>query len=60
MAMGCHGEFIQKGSEIRPALERALNSGKPAVIHAAVDPVANIDPPGEWLWVAARTGKIEV
>jgi acetolactate synthase-1/2/3 large subunit len=60
MAMGCHGEFIQKGSEIRPALERSLNSGKPAVIHATVDPVANIDPPGEWLWVAARTGKIEV
>ena len=60
MAMGCHGEFIQKGSEIRGALERSLNSGKPAVIHAAVDPVANIDPPGEWLWVAARTGKIEM
>jgi acetolactate synthase-1/2/3 large subunit len=60
MAMGCHGEFIQKGAEIRPALERSQNSGKPAVIHAAVDPVANIDPPGEWLWVAARTGKIEM
>ena len=60
MAMGCHGEFIQKAVEIRSALERSLNSGKPAVIHAVVDPVANIDPPGEWLWVAARTGKIEM
>ncbi|MGD8492237.1 MAG: thiamine pyrophosphate-binding protein [Desulfobacterales bacterium] len=59
-AMGCHGEFVKKGSEIQPALERAVNSGKPAVIHADVDPVANIDPPGLWLWVAARTGKIEM
>jgi acetolactate synthase-1/2/3 large subunit len=60
MAMGCHGEYVQKASEIRSALERSANSGKPAVIHAHVDPVANIDPPGEWLWVAARTGKIEM
>ncbi|MGD9280963.1 MAG: thiamine pyrophosphate-binding protein [Desulfobacterales bacterium] len=60
MAMGCHGEYVQKASEIQSALERSANSGKPAVIHAHVDPVANIDPPGEWLWVAARTGKIEM
>jgi acetolactate synthase-1/2/3 large subunit len=60
MAMGCHGEFVEKGLEIQPALERAVKSGQPAVIHAAVDPVANIDPPGLWLWVAARTGKIEM
>lgn len=60
IAMGCHGEYVEKGSQIRPALERAQASGKPAVIHAAVDPVANIDPPGNWLWVAARTGKLEM
>jgi acetolactate synthase-1/2/3 large subunit len=60
MAMGCHGEHIQSASEIEAALERSVNSGKPAVIHADVDPVANIDPPGAWLWVAARTGKIEM
>jgi acetolactate synthase-1/2/3 large subunit len=60
MAMGCHGEYVQKASEIQSALERSANSGKAAVIHAHVDPVANIDPPGEWLWVAARTGKIEM
>ena len=59
-AMGCHGEFVQKGAEVKTALERALNSGKPAVIHADVDPVANVDPPGQWLWVAARTGNIEM
>jgi acetolactate synthase-1/2/3 large subunit len=59
-AMGCHGEFVSKGIEIKPALERAQDSGKPAVIHAVVDPVANIDPPGNWLWTAARTGKLEM
>ena len=58
--MGCHGEYVTKGSELRPALERSLASGKPAVIHAVVDPVANVDPPGNWLWVAARTGKLEM
>ena len=60
IAMGCHGEYVEKGSQIKPALERAQASGKPAVIHAMVDPDANIDPPGNWLWVAARTGKLEM
>jgi acetolactate synthase I/II/III large subunit len=60
VAMGCHGEYVEKGTQVKPALERAQASGKPAVIHAVVDPVANIDPPGNWLWVAARTGKLEM
>ena len=59
MAMGCHGEYVETGNEVRPALERAVASGKPAVIHAVVDPDANVDPPGNWLWAAARTGKME-
>jgi len=58
VAMGCHGEFVETADEIRPALERAVASGKPAVIHAAVDPDANVEPPGNWLWAAARTGKM--
>jgi thiamine pyrophosphate-dependent acetolactate synthase large subunit-like protein len=45
---------------VKPAIERAQASGKPAVIHAEVDPVANVDPPGNWLWTAARTGKLEM
>ena len=57
-AMGCHGEYVETAGELRPALERAVASGKPSVIHATVDPVANIDPPGGWLWTAARTGKM--
>jgi acetolactate synthase-1/2/3 large subunit len=60
VGMGCHGEYVSKGSEIEPALKRAQASRKPAVIHAAVDPVANVDPPGNWLWTAARTGKLEM
>ena len=60
IAMGCHGEYVRRGSEVESALERSLASGKPAVIHAMVDPVANVDPPGNWLWTAARTGKLEM
>jgi acetolactate synthase-1/2/3 large subunit len=58
IAMGCHGEYVAKGSEVRAALERAAASGKPAVIHAVVDPVANVDPPGGWIWSAARSGQV--
>jgi len=56
--MGCHGEYAEKGCELRPALERAVASGKPAVIHAVVDPEANVDPPGMWIWNSARSGKV--
>jgi acetolactate synthase-1/2/3 large subunit len=57
-AMGCHGEYVETGDEVRPALKRAIASARPAVIHAVVDPEANVDPPGNWLWAAARTGKM--
>ena len=55
-AMGCHAEFVESASELSAALERATASGRTAVIHAAVDPVENIDPPGLALWSAARSG----
>ena len=55
-AMGCHGEYVDRAADLRPALERASASGKPAVIHAAVDPVENVNPPGLALWAAARSG----
>ncbi len=35
--MGCHGEFVEKPDDIRPALERALNSGKPALVNVIGD-----------------------
>jgi len=57
-AMGCHGEYTETAQEIQPALKRAVASGKPSVIHAVVDPEANVTPPGDWLWAAARSGKM--
>lgn len=55
-AMGCHGGYVDRAADLRDALERAASSGRPAVIHAAVDPVENENPPGLALWTAARGG----
>lgn len=44
-AMGCHGERIVKPEDIRPALERAVASDRPAVLDVAIDAVANLNPP---------------
>ncbi|NKY57508.1 thiamine pyrophosphate-binding protein [Nocardia flavorosea] len=38
---GCYGEYVDTDAEIAPAIERAFASGKPGVIHVAVDPKAN-------------------
>ncbi|MBI2203802.1 MAG: thiamine pyrophosphate-binding protein [Candidatus Rokubacteria bacterium] len=35
--LGAHGEFVEKPNEIRPALERAFASGKPAVVNVMTD-----------------------
>jgi acetolactate synthase-1/2/3 large subunit len=32
-ALGGHGEYVEKPKEIRPALERAFASGKPALVN---------------------------
>lgn len=37
---GAHGEFVERPEDIRPALERAVASGKPAVINVITDPNA--------------------
>ena len=44
--MGCYGEKIDDVEQIIPALERAVASGKPAVLHVTVDKTLNADPPG--------------
>jgi len=44
--MGCHGELVRAQEELRPALERAVASGKPAVLHVQVDRDLNTTPPG--------------
>jgi acetolactate synthase I/II/III large subunit len=36
-AIGCHGEQVERPEELRPALERALASGKPSVVNVIGD-----------------------
>jgi acetolactate synthase-1/2/3 large subunit len=55
-AMGCHAEYVDNAADLRGALERSVAAGKPAVIHAVVDPIENTNPPGLALWAAARSG----
>jgi acetolactate synthase-1/2/3 large subunit len=38
--LGAHGEFVEKPHDIRPALERAFASGKPAVVNVITDDTA--------------------
>ncbi|WP_128895669.1 thiamine pyrophosphate-binding protein [Longirhabdus pacifica] len=45
-SMGGHGEYVNDANELKPALHRALDSGKCAVIHVDVDPVKHMWAPG--------------
>jgi len=45
-SLGCHGERVEKIEDLEPALDRAIASGKPAVIHVQVDRELNTKPPG--------------
>jgi acetolactate synthase I/II/III large subunit len=37
-ALGGHGELVHNPAELRPALERAFESGKPALVNVLTDP----------------------
>jgi acetolactate synthase-1/2/3 large subunit len=37
-SLGGHGELVQRPEELRPALERAFASGKPACVNVLTDP----------------------
>ncbi|MDE3228868.1 MAG: acetolactate synthase [Chloroflexota bacterium] len=37
-AFGCYGELVERPADIRPAIERAFASGKPAVVNVMTDP----------------------
>jgi acetolactate synthase-1/2/3 large subunit len=37
-ALGGHGELVSTPDELRPALERAFASGKPALVNVLTDP----------------------
>jgi len=39
-ALGCYGEKVEDPDDIAPALQRAFDSGKPAVINVIVEPTA--------------------
>ncbi|MCE2390743.1 MAG: thiamine pyrophosphate-binding protein [Proteobacteria bacterium] len=39
-ALGGYGEFVEKPAEIRPAIERALASGRPSLVNVCTDPDA--------------------
>ncbi len=39
-SFGAHGELVTQNAEFKPAFERALASGKPAVIELKIDPEA--------------------
>ncbi len=45
-SMGAHGERVSQASHLGPAIERALASGRCAVIHVDVDPVDHMWAPG--------------
>jgi acetolactate synthase I/II/III large subunit len=36
--LGGHGELVERPAELRPALERAFSSGKPALVNVLTDP----------------------
>lgn len=36
-ALGAHGEYVERSEELAPAMRRALESGKPAVVNVVAD-----------------------
>jgi acetolactate synthase-1/2/3 large subunit len=37
-ALGCDGALVREPGELRPALERALGSGRPTLVNVLTDP----------------------
>lgn len=56
-AFSCFGAYVDKAEALPAALKAAVDSGLPAVIHAAVDPEANVYPPGGELWAGSKQAK---
>ena len=46
-ALGCHGELVRHADELRPALERALATGGPALVNVLTDPGGRVSAPVE-------------
>jgi thiamine pyrophosphate-dependent acetolactate synthase large subunit-like protein len=49
--MGAHGEFCERAEEIGPAMRRAFDSGKPALVQVVIDRQVNaFDMPHPEIW----------
>jgi acetolactate synthase I/II/III large subunit len=35
--LGGHGEFVERAADLAPALQRAMASGKPALLNVAIE-----------------------
>ncbi len=47
-ALGAHGEFVEHAGDLQPAMRRALESGKPAVVNVVAD-TDSVDYSQAWL-----------
>ena len=56
-AMDCHGEYVEDAKEIKPALQRAVESGLPSVVQVEGDVEASTWPPGLMLFFRVFTGE---
>ncbi|RMF47069.1 MAG: hypothetical protein D6755_05710 [Anaerolineae bacterium] len=54
-SLGCYGEKVDEPEQLEPALQRAVESGKPALLHVTVDKNLNAKPPGYELFRYVRT-----
>jgi acetolactate synthase-1/2/3 large subunit len=45
-ALGCYGECVERPQDLRPALQRACDAGRPAVVQVVIDDRENVNPPG--------------
>jgi acetolactate synthase-1/2/3 large subunit len=53
--MGCFGALVEDIEQLPDAIRRATESGKPALIHVAIDPDLNANPPGRDLFKYVRS-----
>lgn len=53
-SLGAHGEYVERLEDLQPALQRAIDCGKPALVHVQVDRELNTTPPG---WEQFRSAR---
>ena len=53
--LGCYAEKVDAVEDLPASLQRAVDSGKPALLHVTVDSAINADPPGYTQFRYVRT-----